>query len=61
MEVPSVREKLTGSTDSGLNRLGIVMQYRGSCRRGFQGWWVRDQSPVTSTSRIGTTDHTRIN
>jgi hypothetical protein len=36
MEVPSVREKLTGSNDSGSNRLGIVAQYRGTCRRGFQ-------------------------
>ena len=32
MDVPSVREKLTGSKDSGSNRLGIVVQYRGTCR-----------------------------
>ena len=37
IEVPSVRENLTGSIDSGWNRLGIVVQSRGTCRRGFQG------------------------
>lgn len=51
MEVPSVREKLTGSTDSGLNRLGIVMQYRGTCRRGFQGGGRGIEVRQQSTSR----------
>ena len=45
MEVPSVREKLTGSNDSGLNRLGIVVQYRRTCRGSGDGW--RDQDPAT--------------
>ena len=48
MEVPSVREKLTGSIDSGSNRLGIVVQYRGSCRRGFQDGGRKDESPARS-------------
>jgi len=43
MEVPSVREKLTGSNDSGLNRLGIVAQYRRTCRGSGGGIKIRQQ------------------
>ena len=43
MEVPSVREKLTGSNDSGLNRLGIVAQYHRTCRGSGVGIKIRQQ------------------